>query len=76
MGMEYGTVSEEEDLRGVSGDHDRVGPPAVETWVRVWWPWLVLVLGAAAIAVGGFLFSHGVNADRPAQFVIVSTATS
>jgi hypothetical protein len=66
----------------VSGRNDRLGSP-VDVWVRQWWPWLVLAVGATVIAIGGYLFSRGLDADgrfgdvagTPTP-VIVATATS
>ena len=37
---------------------DEEPPPIVTaSWIRAWWPWLVLALGVATIALGGLLFS-------------------
>lgn len=28
-----------------------------QTWLREWWPWIVLAVGIAIVTVGGILFS-------------------
>jgi hypothetical protein len=50
-------------LRRLFGAGEQVRLPLIDTWVRKWWPWIVLAMGALIIALGAILFSPNVRAE-------------
>jgi hypothetical protein len=57
MCTEHEPIIGEDHLRNVSATDHHLGPPLAETWLRTWWPWLVLAAGVMIIVLGGILFT-------------------